>query len=760
MKPESDNVPNGASHDTDEQPTYAKGSPEEDYGWLRSVVENSSEIVTIVDVDGTLRYASPAFGRVLGHDPKEGIGTMNMLDLVHPYDLPHVLEETEEALSKGGVATNKAEYRFRHRDGSWRWMESVGTYLLDDPHVGGVVVTSRDVTERKEAEEALRRSEAEVFGILESITDAFFSLDQEWRFAYVNHQAEVLLDSSREDLVGERIWEDSTFYPQYRWAVAEGETASFEAYYPPVEKWFSVRAYPSDSGLSVYFQDVTERKQAEEKLRFQARLLDAVGEAVIALDMEGRVLYWNRAAEEMYGWSSEEAMGSRLTEMAVPESLWGRAEGIAALVREGREWTGEFVVRRKDGTTFPVEGTSTPVFEEDGEFVGVIGVLRDITNRKEAEEALRESEQRFGSAFRDAAIGMALVGTDGRFLQVNRSLCEILGYSKEDLLEKTFQEITYPDDLRADIEQVRRMLAGEIETYQTEKRYFHKEGNAVWGLLSISLVHDEEGEPLYFISQVQDVTERKLAETELIRRTEELAHTNAELEQFTYSVSHDLRAPLRSVDGFSQILLEDYASGLDEEGQDYLRRVRAASQRMGELIDDLLELSRLNYGSMRKETVDLGVLAKAFADELRQSQPGRRVEFVIEEGLVVQGDRRLLRIALSHLLDNAWKFTQNHPRAKIELGASPRDGEPTYFVSDDGAGFDMAYADKLFGPFQRLHSSTEFEGRGIGLAAVRRIIHRHGGRVWAKGVVREGATFYFTLPHTRSDEQEQESADG
>ena len=741
-------MPNGASHDTDEQPTYAKESPEEDYGWLRSVVENSSEIVTIVDVDGTLRYASPAFGRVLGHDPKEAIGTMNVLDLVHLEDLPHVLEETDEALSKGGVATNKAEYRFRHRDGSWRWMESVGTYLLDDPHVGGVVVTSRDITERKEAEEALRRSEAEVFGILESITDAFFSLDREWRFAYVNHQAEVLLNRSREDLVGERIWEDSTFYPQYRWAVAEGETARFEAYYPPVEKWFSVRAYPSKSGLSVYFQDVTERKKAEEKLRFQARLLDAVGEAVIALDMEGRVLYWNRAAEEMYGWSSEEAIGRRLLEMVVPESLWGRAEDIAALVREGRDWTGEFVVRRKDGTTFPVEGTSTPVFGDDGNFVGVIGVLRDISDRKEAEEALRESEQRFGSAFRDAAIGMALVGTDGRFLQVNRSLRKILGYSEGELLEKTFQEITHPEDVETDVVHLHQLLTGELETYQKEKRYFHKEGHVVQVLLSVSLVHDEKGKPLYFVSQIQDITERKRAETELTRRTEELAHTNAELEQFTYSVSHDLRAPLRSVDGFSQILLEDYASGLDEEGQDYLRRVRAASQRMGELIDDLLELSRLNHSSVREESVDLGVLAKEFADELRQSQPDRQVEFVIEEGLVVQGDRRLLRIALNHLLDNAWKFIQQHPRAKIELGVRQGDGEPTYFLRDDGAGFDMAYADKLFGPFQRLHSSTEFEGRGIGLAAVRRIIHRHGGRVWAEGVVGEGATFYFTLPHT------------
>jgi PAS domain S-box-containing protein len=609
-KPEPDNVANGASHGAD-GPTHAKGPPGEDHRWLRSVVENSSEIVTVVDPDGTLRYASPAFGRVLGYDPEGAIGTTNVLDYVHPDDLPHVLEETEEALSKGGVTTNKAEYRFRHRDGSWRWLESVGTYLLDDPHVGGVVVTSRDVTERKEAEQALGRSEAEVFGILERITDAFFSLDREWRFAYVNSQAEVLLNRRREDLVGERVREDPTFYPQYRRAVAEGRTARFEAYCPPLKRWFAVRAYPSESGLSVYFQDVTERKEAEERIRFQARLLDAVGEAVIALDMEGRVLYWNRAAAGMYGWSSEEATGRCLREMVIPKNLRGRAEDIAAQLREGRSWAGEFVVRRKDGTTFTVEGTNTPVFGEDGDFVGVIGVLRDVTQRKQAEErlkeseerfrllaenaqdvvyryrhkpspgyeymspsittlsgytpqecyadpdlsskithpadkhllegfaspdvpgvpitlrwvrkdgsvvwtetrhelvydevgepvavegivrdvtkrkqteeALEESERRFRNSFRDAAIGMALVGTDGRWLQVNRSLCKILGYSEGELLGKTFQDITHPDDLEADVEQVRRMLAGEIETYQKEKRYFHKDGHVVWVLLT------------------------------------------------------------------------------------------------------------------------------------------------------------------------------------------------------------------------------------------------------------------------------------
>jgi PAS domain S-box-containing protein len=239
----------------------------EDYGWLRPVIENSSEIVTIVDPDGTLRYACPAFGMMLGHDPGEVVGEMNVLDYVHPDDLPRVLRETEKALSEGSIVTNRAEYRFRHKDGSWRWVESVGTHLLDDPQVGGVVVQTWDVTWRKEAEEALRRSEDKRLSVLESITDAFFALDREWRFVYVNARAQDLFFNTREDLLGVRIWEDPTFFPHYRRAVEERRTVRFEALYPPSGFWYSVRAYPSASGLSVYLQDFTERKRAEELLR-------------------------------------------------------------------------------------------------------------------------------------------------------------------------------------------------------------------------------------------------------------------------------------------------------------------------------------------------------------------------------------------------------------------------------------------------------------------------------------------------------------
>ena len=245
------------------------------------------------------------------------------------------------------------------------------------------------------------------------------------------------------------------------------------------------------------------------------------------------------------------------------------------------------------------------------------------------------------------------------------------------------------------------------------------------------------------------VRSRTLAERaskDLEDANRELEGANRELEAFSYSVSHDLRAPLRSIEGFSQILLEDYADKLDEEGEDYLGRVRAASRHMATLIDDLLDLSRVSREPLRREPVDLGDLATSIIGELRRTQPERAVEFVTEEEVMASADANLVAVALENLIGNAWKFTSKKPRARIEFGSINRQGEErTYFVRDDGAGFDEAYAGKLFGAFQRLHASEEFEGTGIGLATVQRIIHRHGGRVWAEGKVGGGATFYFTL---------------
>ena len=240
------------------------------------------------------------------------------------------------------------------------------------------------------------------------------------------------------------------------------------------------------------------------------------------------------------------------------------------------------------------------------------------------------------------------------------------------------------------------------------------------------------------------------------QRSEELTAANSELEAFAYSVSHDLRTPLRAIDGFSQVLLEDYAGSLDEEGKECLNRVRKASQRMGHLIDDLLRLSRLTQATMRRQPVNLSQMAREIAATLQQQQPDRRVEFVVAENLIVRGDRTLLQAAMENLLDNAWKFTAKRPAARIEFGAVTQGGQKVYFVRDNGVGFDMAYADKLFGAFQRLHSAGEYEGTGVGLATVQRILHRHGGRVRAEAAVGKGATFFFTVPYEIGERDERE----
>jgi signal transduction histidine kinase len=238
---------------------------------------------------------------------------------------------------------------------------------------------------------------------------------------------------------------------------------------------------------------------------------------------------------------------------------------------------------------------------------------------------------------------------------------------------------------------------------------------------------------------------RDLLEQRVEERTAQLTAANKELEAFSYSVSHDLRAPLRSIDGFSQALLEDSAPMLDEQGKAHLQRIRAASQRMGVLIDDLLNLARVTRAEMHREPVDLSALAAVLADELRKREPVRQAEVLIEPGLETRADPRLVRVALENLLSNAWKFSSKHPAPRIEFGQALVNGAAAFFVRDNGAGFDPAYAGRLFGAFQRLHAATEFPGTGVGLATVQRIIHRHGGTVWAESAVGRGATFYFTL---------------
>jgi PAS domain S-box-containing protein len=380
-------------------------------------------------------------------------------------------------------------------------------------------------------------------------------------------------------------------------------------------------------------------------------------------------------------------------------------------------------------------------------------ILRAVSARERAEADRQRFENLLNSIIENNPVMIFLKDAKNlRFVLFNKAAEEITGFKRDELIGKSDYDLFTKDDAdfftAKDHDVLKRRDVLDIPEESIQTRHH---GLRVLHTRKMALL-DHKGDRQYLLGVSEDITERKRAEEsirqlniDLQKHSEQLQAANKELEAFSYSVSHDLRAPLRSIDGFSQALQEDYADKLDSEGKDHLQRVRASTQRMGQLIDDMLNLSRVTRGEMRCEAIDLTAMAEAIAADLQQTAPERDVEFVISEGLAVQGDARLLRILLDNLLNNAWKYTSKQPRARIEVGFAQNNGQSAYFVRDDGVGFDMAYADKLFGAFQRLHGMAEFNGTGIGLATVQRIIHRHGGRVWAQGKVDQGATFYFTI---------------
>jgi len=336
---------------------------------------------------------------------------------------------------------------------------------------------------------------------------------------------------------------------------------------------------------------------------------------------------------------------------------------------------------------------------------------------------------------------MCISSSAGDFTRVSPSF-DALGYSSEELLSRPALDFVHPDDRAVTLAQRAKLAAG-APTVTFENRFRCKDGSYRW----LSWVSGPDSAGTMY-SMARDVTEARHMQEELARAKDAADVVNLELESFSYSVAHDLRAPLRSIDGFSQALLEDYSGKLDDGGKKFLSFIRESAQHMAHLIDDLLGLSRVTRSELHREDVDISSLAHAANTRIQRSQPKRHMNVVIEDGLKGEGDPRLLTVIFDNLFGNAWKFTGKRDEGRIDFGATSEDGQAVYFVRDNGAGFDMAFSKKLFGVFQRLHSASEFEGTGVGLATVQRVVRRHGGRVWAEGEVDHGATFYFTLCET------------
>jgi len=425
-------------------------------------------------------------------------------------------------------------------------------------------------------------------------------------------------------------------------------------------------------------------------------------------------------------------------------------------VRSGRRlFSGEYrIIRVNDGETRWVSGRGEVKFGADGAAASVGGTIRDISTAKEAEQQLRTSEAtlRDSRARLERAESVAQFGNWELDLAARKMLASagaraIYGLPSDSWPLDEVQRVPLPE-YRAMLDAALRGLIQENRPYNVEFRIRRPADGELRDIHSIA--EYEPGRRLVF-GVVHDITERKRLETSLERRvlerTAQLQAANQELEAFSYSVSHDLRAPLRSIEGFSQAMLEDCQERLDETGRHYLERIRQATRRMEDLIGDLLELSRTNRGELAQTEFDLSALCRKVAAELASGSPERRVEVVVQPGLRARADRRLLKVALDNLLGNAWKFTSRRQEPRIEVGeaAGPGPGR-TFFIRDNGAGFDMALAGKMFSAFQRLHPAEQFDCTGIGLAIVQRILHRHGGRVWATGAPDMGATFFFTIP--------------
>jgi PAS domain S-box-containing protein len=502
-------------------------------------------------------------------------------------------------------------------------------------------------------------------------------------------------------------------------------------------------------------RDITERKRAESQNLLLATAIEQAAETVVITDRDAKIQYANPAFTRTTGYIREEALGQNPRILKSGQHDTRFYQELWSTLAAGKLWHGEFTNRRKDGTLYMEEATIAPVRDASGEITNYIAIKTDITERKKAEEALEESELRYRQLFEraESALGVYEMvfdaggnACDFRYLNVNPAFERITGRQQGKILGHTALEIT-PDLEEYWIKLFGRVaVTGEPSTFEHYARHLgrHYSGTAYSPRSNQVAV------------TFMDVTERIRAEEEVRQlnveleervrsRTAALETANREMEAFAHSVSHDLRAPLRGIDGWSLALLEDYGEKLDAQARKHLDRVRSEAQRMGRLIDDILHLSRVSRAELVPRPVDLTSLAATIVARLREAHPGRCIEFIVAPQLKCRGDARLLEIALSNLLDNAVKFTGPRTPARIEFGMTEYEGKSAFFIRDNGVGFDMAYAGMLFAPFHRLHKPSEFPGTGIGLATVQRVIHRHGGRIWADARVGEGATLYFTL---------------
>lgn len=671
------------------------------------------------------------------------------------------------------------------KDGSPFWANVIFTALYNgDGTVKGFAKITRDITQRKQNEDKL----ASLAVIIQNTSDAIFSTTTALNILTWNRGAESLYGYTAEEVLGKTTL--ATIKPKITEAFLQerngiiaakgywsGEiTHQHKNGYPVIVAASISALYDAENQVNGYIfitRDITAQKAAEEKINYLANIVEQTSDAIYSYDAGLKIVSWNKAAEHIYGYTATEALNADVALLLKPQIEKIKRVQIRQQIKENGYWDGELVQTRKNGTPVHLYFSVTALRDDDGAIVEQICICRDITLKKKAEETESRLKKQLDDLLQnkldstlkalsdykyalDKSSIIAITNQKGIIEHVNENFCTISGYSKEELLGNDHRIINSGYHDKAFIKNLWTTIAqGRI--WKGEIRNRAKGGTFYWVDTTIIPFLNDEGKPYQYVAIRADITNRKKAEEALHTlneqleerikaRTIQLETANKEMEAFSYSISHDLRAPLRGINGFARILTEEFGALLGKEGNRLLSKVTGNALTMSRLIDDLLDFTRLGKTGMVCTNVNMDDLVKSCLEDMVQNAALASVQLNIGHLPPCRGDTNMLKQVWFNLLSNAVKYSSKKTRPCITINAKEDNGNLVYLVQDNGDGFDMQYYNQLFGVFQRLHSNDQFEGTGVGLAIVKLIITKHGGEVWAESVTGEGATFYFSLP--------------
>ncbi|MGZ3836976.1 MAG: PAS domain S-box protein [Flavisolibacter sp.] len=736
------------------------------------LINNSADIIGILDTSSfKWDQVNKAFSAILGYTQEE----------INETPLTLFLCEEERILLKKLNDKKQEQLSFETRvyckDRSIKWLQWKVVSLS-----GKWFINARDVTVLKESE----RIRSYLGTVVQRSMEAIFILDEDDKIISWNQGAERIYGYQEEEALKMKVWNLIPQHVRLEFEQMLQEIKEGNAIRDKEVKRVTKQGSLKDALFSAFLisdersnkisiaiteRDITIQKKAEAKLReneqFLKSILDTIKEGVVVADLNGQSLLLNPAAEDILGanppyvkidsWPEKYGLfhSDKITPF-IPEEL-PLNKAIKGLPSAETEM---FILNGKNPKGIFVTTSSNSLLDPQAGLVGVVSVIHNIDERKKTEEALKDSEQRFRHLFEFAPYPMWVYDIDTlNFLEVNQPAINHYGYSREEFLQKTIKDIRSFVDHQKLIADIKNR-SNKVQS-SSEWRHQLRNGNLIDVEITSHLLHFRGRKACLVIAK--DITEQKKAQAkiqelngDLQNNINQLKISNQELESFSYSVSHDLRAPLRGLNGYSTMLEEDYGKILDEEGRRLLGKIQQNAHKMGILIDDLLAFSRLGRKEIQRQTINSQELLNQVLMELNNSDT-HRFELNVQRLHDAAADLSLLRQVWYNLISNAIKYSSKTLHPRIEVGSTLSEKEVMFYIKDNGTGFNMKYADKLFGVFQRLHSRTDFEGTGIGLAIVHRIITKHGGRVWAEAVENEGATFYFTLPLIIQNENERAS---